>query len=335
MEKNSVIGVSVVVCCYNSALRLPKTIEYLAKQKISDNLKNIEIIIVDNASTDDTALVAKKEWDQYNLKEIAFNVVKEFKPGLSNARMCGVRNAKYEYVLFCDDDNWLSDTYIQTVFDVFNANQNIGAIGGEGVAVSDVPFPAWFDKFKGAYACTKQGESSGMVTDRGYLFGAGLAMRKKIFDVIFAKNYKLLLSGRNGKILTAGEDGELCQIAILCGYDLFYDEKIYYFHFMPKERLTYGYLIKLNEGFGAMSPVFQQYNIVTKNRYQTVRATWIYALLSALYSLLLNNSFEFFRVKFHSNLERLRNVISIRGKYSQNYNKILQLRVCHEGLIED
>jgi GT2 family glycosyltransferase len=44
-------GVSVVVCCHNSASRLPTTLHHLAAQEVPRDL-GWEVIVVDNASTD-------------------------------------------------------------------------------------------------------------------------------------------------------------------------------------------------------------------------------------------------------------------------------------------
>ncbi len=59
-KDNKVIskGVSVVVCCYNSAPRLPETLMHLFAQIVNPDIK-WEIIIINNASTDDTLEVAQ------------------------------------------------------------------------------------------------------------------------------------------------------------------------------------------------------------------------------------------------------------------------------------
>src|SRR5688500_17791752 len=95
-------GLSVVICCYNSAERLPQTLRHLAIQKYSPGL-NWEVIIVDNNSLDATADVARKEWAQYSTR-VPLKVVTERDPGLSAARSKGVSSASFEFIVFCDDD---------------------------------------------------------------------------------------------------------------------------------------------------------------------------------------------------------------------------------------
>ncbi len=80
-------GVSIIICCYNSAHRLPKTLAHLKTQVVSQIIP-WEVIVVDNASTDGTDQVAKTQWGE--LPGVPFRVVNEPRPGLSNARNLGV-----------------------------------------------------------------------------------------------------------------------------------------------------------------------------------------------------------------------------------------------------
>src|SRR5438874_1022703 len=98
-------GISVIICCYNSSARLPKTLEYLASQEVPLNIY-WEVIIVNNNSSDDTVIVAQKEWAKYKLR-VPFKVVDENVAGTIHARKRGIAEASYELLLFCDDDNWL------------------------------------------------------------------------------------------------------------------------------------------------------------------------------------------------------------------------------------
>ncbi|NJN12887.1 MAG: glycosyltransferase family 2 protein [Richelia sp. RM1_1_1] len=127
-------GVSVIICCYNSAFRIEKTLKNLAFQNINGNFK-CEIIVVNNASIDDTEKVVNQVWEEcgnpYPLK-----IYFEVSPGLAFARKCGVKNARYSYSVFCDDDNWLAPDYLSKVFQIFKkSNKKIGVIGGASTPV--------------------------------------------------------------------------------------------------------------------------------------------------------------------------------------------------------
>ena len=253
-------GVTIVICCYNSSERLPKTLEYIAKQKVRELLL-WEVIIVDNNSSDDTNGVALKEWQRFKTNA-SFSIIVESRAGLSFAREAGVERAKFEYVIFCDDDNWLCDTYLQTAFDIMEQNPRIGALGGQSDSYSDVPFPDWWNEYKSGYAVGKQAPVERDVSDTKYLWGAGLVTRKALLDKVFSKKTPFLLSDRKGKALVSGGDTEICHRILLLGYNLYYSEKLFFTHHITEERLTIGYRTKLHEGFDKAFPVLMTYIFV-------------------------------------------------------------------------
>jgi glycosyltransferase involved in cell wall biosynthesis len=241
-------GISVIICCYNSELRLPETLKHLASQNVDDCF-SWEVIVVDNNSTDNTSGFALKEWEKYNTIT-PLKVVEEKKPGLAKAREKGVREAKFEYVIFCDDDNWLDSKYLVNTLKLFESDLKIGAIGGQGFPVSDIDLPDWFYNYLGSYACGPQAKYSGFVTNnRNYLYGAGLAFRTHLLLEIY-QNDTFILSGRKGKALSSGEDSELTMNVALKGYELHYDETLTFKHYIPRNRVSIQYLEKLHKAFG-------------------------------------------------------------------------------------
>ena len=190
-------GVSVVVCCYNSVKRLPETIEHLGAQK-ADGIP-WEIIVVDNASKDQTNEVAKKLLGQH-CSDIMHKVVHESEPGLSFARIKGFEEAQYGIILFVDDDNWLCDTYIETVYDGFSHNPEIGIIGGNGEPVFEIDPPRWFKKYQSNFATGEQVDTGKKDAAQAELiYGAGMAIRKEIHERLKQVGFKSILTDRKGR----------------------------------------------------------------------------------------------------------------------------------------
>lgn len=254
------LGVSVIVCCYNSAIRLPQTLKYLSKQETIPNAP-FEIILVNNASTDNTTEVAKKEWLEHKAP-FSLRIINEQKAGLSYARERGVYEAKYEYIVFCDDDNWLSSNYLYDAFIIMTNNPQVGVLGGRSEAASDVPLPFWFYTYQESFAVGVQALNSGDVTQRNYLWGAGMVFRKSIYLSLLAQGFHPLLSDRNGKNLTSGGDSEICYWFLLGGFRLWYDEKLLFKHFIPNERLSKAYLVKLFSSFEQSKEILVYYAAV-------------------------------------------------------------------------
>lgn len=241
-------GISVIVCCYNSASRIRETLEYLAKQKL--NGVQAEIILVNNNSSDDTVAVAGSSWASYR-SGTPLRIIDEPTPGLSSARHTGMKNAIYDYVVFCDDDNWLSENYLVTVFTLFKSDVRIGAVGGIGAPVYEIDPPETIKKNVIQYAVGNQAEESGDVThSKGYLYGAGISIRKSVYEYLIREGFTFALEGRKGNILTSGEDFELCQAIILMGHTLYYDASLTFKHYLTLNRLNENYLLRMNKGFG-------------------------------------------------------------------------------------
>src|SRR6056297_1668487 len=90
--------VSVIVPTYNRADALPRTVESVLGQTLDD----LELIVVDDASTDDTPAVI----DDYDDDRVQF-VQHERNQGASAARNTGIDRAEGDYVAFLDsDDVW-------------------------------------------------------------------------------------------------------------------------------------------------------------------------------------------------------------------------------------
>jgi len=259
-------GLTVLVCTYNGAERLPATLAHLAAQVVSSHI-NWEVIVVDNASTDDSAGVARNEWAKQNLPDVGFKVLTESIPGKINALATGTSASRYEYFIICDDDNWLSPDYVQETYTILEKDASIGAVGGQSIPRNDSGiFPAWFNEYAEGYAVGEQGGgiAGGDITEsRGYLWGAGLGTRTKLYKDIF-KDFPSLLTGRNGKKLSAGEDSEYSQRLILKGYKLFYDPKLVLYHYLPAKRLEETYREKLFAGFTESEKILDKYYIATE-----------------------------------------------------------------------
>ena len=97
-------GISIIICCYNSASRLEKTIQHIALQKQVSF--SFEVVLVDNNSTDKTSVIAKELFLRYNIAN--YQIVFESTTGLIYARKCGVLNAKHDILVFCISDGLFS-----------------------------------------------------------------------------------------------------------------------------------------------------------------------------------------------------------------------------------
>ena len=282
-------GVSIVVCCHNSARLLPETLSHLAAQQFSALQPSCEVIVVDNASTDDTAKVARECWPDDC--PIPLRIVLEPRLGLSNARLRGIAEAKYSIVSFVDDDNLVNNDWVEIVSSVMSEHSEVGACGGQVEAQCEVAQPHWFERFQNYYAVGQQADQEGDITDtRGYLWGAGLCLRKKALERLVEDGFKFLLSDRKGEALSSGGDAELCYALKLTGWRLWYEPQLRLRHFLTAPRLQWNYLRRISRGFGAATAGIDSYEMAFKEAPRTIverlQRTWIWQTLATVWHLL-------------------------------------------------
>ena len=104
--------VSVVITTYNRSNYLIKSLESV----INKTYKNIEILVIDDGSTDNTSEIMeniqKKFCDTVEIKYIRL----EKNQGVSKARNVGILNAKGKYIKFLDDDDILYPWAIEKLY---------------------------------------------------------------------------------------------------------------------------------------------------------------------------------------------------------------------------
>lgn len=97
--------VSIIVPIYNVEKYLEKCVNSILNQ----TYKNIEVLLVDDCSTDNSGEIAK----QYEQKDNRCKYIKREKNGgLSAARNTGLEYATGEYLSFIDSDDWISENFI-------------------------------------------------------------------------------------------------------------------------------------------------------------------------------------------------------------------------------
>jgi len=263
-------GVSVIVCCYNSVARIRETLQALAAQTFKSPLA-WEIVLVDNASTDNTAGIAESLWGSFSVRA-PLRVIQEPEPGLIHARQTGIKQAAYSIMLFCDDDNRLSPGYVEGVFRILTFNEDIAACGGMGIPAFGTTKPVWFDEYQEAYAVGSQAINAegGRILN---LYGAGLAVKREALEKLAASGFESTLKGRTGGSLSSAEDTELTYALVLLGYRLHFASELTFLHFLPRRRLTFEYVQQLFVAFGKDGPVRNLYYsyISTRRSHQTIR----------------------------------------------------------------
>ncbi len=97
--------VSVVVPVYNVEKYLRRCLQSISEQ----TYKDIEIILVDDGSTDNSGQIC----ESYACEDARITVLHKENGGLSSARNAGVALCRGEYISFIDSDDWVEPYYIE------------------------------------------------------------------------------------------------------------------------------------------------------------------------------------------------------------------------------
>ena len=254
-------GISIIICSYNSEHRIKDVLGCLLAQENTDGFA-WEVVMVDNASTDNTVETARQSW--HNTK-IPLHIFHESRQGQSYATRTGIKKAKYDIIIMVDDDNYISPNYVSRAYTIMETHPEVGIAGGRGIGLFDKEPPAWIGNIEQALAIGPQGEHEGYVDDkRGYIYGAGSIIRKPVYDYLISNNYQLMLKGRIGKSLVAGEDTERSMAFRVLGYKLWYDPSLEFRHHMSVSRLEWSYIRRLYKSFGRTFVYFELYSEILK-----------------------------------------------------------------------
>jgi cellulose synthase/poly-beta-1,6-N-acetylglucosamine synthase-like glycosyltransferase len=94
-----------------------------------------------------------------------------------------------------------------------------------------------------------------------------MIIRKAALQELMNDGFRPMVIGARGeKVLMRGEDYEICLALRLRGWRLWYEPRLQLKHYMPAERLKWGYLRGLLRGVGASDPGLYPYYFASKNR---------------------------------------------------------------------
>ena len=242
-------GLSVLVTTWNGASRLPATLAALAAQRAPDTIA-WEVVVVDNASTDGTAEVARGSWPRD--APAPLRVVAEPEPGVLHANLRGLREARHELIGLVNDDNHPDPDWLRSSVESLRAHPEAAAVGGRGIAVSDRALPEWFARFERHYAVGGQAETAGTLRSASQaLWGAATTYRTRAWRSLLAAGFAPLLVGPLGPARNSGEDYELSYALRLAGWELRYEPAITFGHFIPAAKLDWRWHRRMHRSFGA------------------------------------------------------------------------------------
>jgi glycosyltransferase involved in cell wall biosynthesis len=218
--------ITVAVCTRNRSRFLKRAIESVLPQLTADT----EVLIVDNASTDNTPEVAAR----YAAVNPRVKIWREEELGLSAARNAALKMGLGRNVLFLDDDATAEEGWLAAYQHFFSAppSEKIAAVGGAVFPDFEIPPPEWVN----ANIVLNLGDASKCLPYRDSPWGCNIAYRRELavehgmFDVRL---------GRKGEQMMSREESDLNLRLQDAGYEIWWLPGAPVRHLVPASRLKF------------------------------------------------------------------------------------------------
>lgn len=113
--------ISVIIPVYNDEKYLAQCLDSVLRQTYS----NLEIILVDDGSTDSTPELCEKYREKYD----NIRILHKKNGGVGSSRNAGLEMATGEYILFVDHDDLLSETHVEELYNLLKKDNADIAVG--------------------------------------------------------------------------------------------------------------------------------------------------------------------------------------------------------------
>jgi GT2 family glycosyltransferase len=231
------VRISVVIATYNRAGLLRNCLEQLTRQRFEPG---DEVLVADNASTDDTPQVIQHAAERF---PVTLRAVREGTPGKTPALNAGIAAAGGDVLGLTDDDVIVAEDWLEQIRRVFS-DPTLALVGGRVDPWWELPPPSWlgfdhdrpYGRMSSPLALLHYGDAQPLGARTAV--GANLAVRRDVLDAVGGFSAHL---GRLRGTLLCGEDHEFCQRVVRAGYRCEYRPELCVRHWVPASRLTLAY----------------------------------------------------------------------------------------------
>ena len=238
--------ISVAIPTHNpDPQRLNRVLDALSQQTL-DSVK-WELLIIDNAS-----VVPVESHVVLSASKYSVRVIREPRLGLTSARWRGITEAKAPLIIFVDDDNVLSPSYLEEVYKVFRLYPSLGAVGGKSLPEYEQEPPFWFREGMAPLGCRDLGASENIFQACDYVrqptyptcspIGAGMALRREAVSSWLDSALFSSITDRRGDALSSAGDCDLVLHVLESGWDVGYFPSLSLTHLIGAARVHPPYL---------------------------------------------------------------------------------------------
>ena len=302
--------ISIIVPCYN----VEKYIEKCTNSLINQSYKNIEIILVDDGSTDNTGDIC----DNLKKKDKRINVIHIHNSGVSNARNIGIKQSKGNYIAFVDSDDYIELNMYEEMVSIINSKELPDIVSSGFI----------YETEKGQkFACSKKSSNKIDILNKKEAFEEIFSGRigAYIWNKLFRKD--LLLS--NNLLfdidISSGEDLLfLCQV-IESASKIYHINKDYYHYIKRNDSITNS---QFNEKLLSILKAFDKIENITNRSFNNSKESFkfskSFAICNLIYKMYNQKRYQKETKELNSWLKQNRKLFLI-GNYPDKKVKVISI----------
>lgn len=302
--------ISAVICTHNRAKDLRLAIQSLIDQNLPHS--QFEIMIVDNASTDETKKIVRDDFSKVENLKYCY----EPKLGLNHARNCGWQNASAKYIALLDDDAIASPTWLATILRSFKKiTPTPGAIGGPVELKWSKPLPRWLPPILHSHLTELNLGPHPQFLQKRHLVGVNLAFPKKLAQKIGGFDPRLDRAG--SRKLLSGGDTFFQELIRTQGASIYYHPQARIIHRVLEDRVSQKWFLRRSYWQGAtdiyLNHYLNQKNIPSKTMTSSPNRKYILKNSRRLFGLIK-------KTKSPERFERLCNLMRELGRLKASHD---------------
>lgn len=221
--------ISVIVTTFNRSASLTRALASLVDQR-TNNLFDVEIVVVDNASADDT----RRAVDEFAGQDVpTVRYAYEARQGLPFARNRGLREAQGDWIAFFDDDQLAPPDWLATLWRFAETRRALCVGGGRTLAYDHVAPPHLSPYCRKLLGEVERVGAPARYTRKFLPTTGNILVHRRVFDQ---------LVGFNESWLEGGEDTEFFNRLVTSGMEAWYAPDAFVAHVIPVNRLSVEYL---------------------------------------------------------------------------------------------
>jgi len=247
------VFVTITIQTYNNAAVLREALQSLATLERPEGVE-YEILVVDNNSDDDTAIVIQQSETVLGSR---LRSVFETKQGLSHARNRAIAEARGEIICFVDDDALVDVHWLAEHVRAYREHPQAVAVGGRVLLQwpNGWTRPRWLSvELDGYLSGVDLGTEGRIMHYPRYPFGCNMSVRRESAEKIRGFSVKL---GRKKSSLVSNEEKHFFYKIHELGGEVVYMPTALVYHMVPATRLSRKFFLKRGFAQGISNVLFQ------------------------------------------------------------------------------